>query len=338
MEPESDLPSAPSIYDIARAAGVNPSTVSRALNNRDRIGAETRRRILRIARELGYQPNVLARSLSTNRTNTVGVVAPVLTDSFMSEVVEGIELAASENAFTVLFSSSRRDPQREIDVAVGFQRHRVDAVIIVSSHLRSAYERFIANVSVPVVVVGQVEQGLTVSNVVVDDERALRELAQRLVSEGHRRFAYVGVDDRPYSSAFRGEALARHIAGACPAAEFSFLRMAGSDDIDRGSRALAEIDAATALLCYNDLVAIGALWAAQSAGRRVPEDISVVGYDDIEFARRLPRPLTTIHQPRREMGMAAIGIVRDLYDGHGARRMTLGAELVPGSTVGPVAP
>lgn len=318
-----------SIYDIARSAGVNPSTVSRALNNRDRIGAATRKRILRIAGELGYQPSVIARSLATSRTQTIGVVAPSLTDPFVGMIVDSIEEHAGQHDYRVIFSTSRRDPDRELTIATNFQRHRVDAVIIVSTHQRSTYELFERTLSVPVVVVGQEDSSRDIAAVAVDDSQMLDAAANHLVELGHNRVAFVGVEDRPFSSGRRQEAFEKGMTRRNPGALVFSILPAGQSDLIRGTNAFPEVirTGVTAVQCYNDMVAVGLIGAAIREGMAIPGELSVIGCDDLDIAASLPQPLTTIRQPREEMGRQAVELVVQRLAGKGHRTAVLEGEL-----------
>ncbi len=326
-----------SIYDIAKAANVNPSTVSRALNNRDRIGAATRKRILRIAGELGYQPSAIARSLATSRTQTIGVVAPSLTDPFVGMIVDSIEEHAGYHDYRVIFSTSRRDPDRELSIATNFQRHRVDAVIIVATHQRSTYDLFERTLSVPVVLVGQEDPSSDIAVVAVDDSMMIDAAAHHLVELGHRDFAFIGVKDRPFSSTRRLEALEQGVARRLPGGTVHSILPDGGSDLIRGSNALTEVlrFGVTAVQGYNDMVAFGLVGAAIREGVAIPRDLSIVGCDDLDIAASLPQPLTTIRQPRGEMGRQAVELVLERLEGKGYRTALLPGALIIRATTAP---
>lgn len=319
-----------SIYDIAKVVGVSPSTVSRALNNRDRIGSETRRRIVEVADRLGYQPSAVARSLTSRRTNTFGVVAPRFNDPLNGGVFDGIEQAASEHDYRVLFSTSQRNRDRELLIARSYARHRVDAVIIVASHLRATYELFLEALRVPLVIVGQQNETSGAAVVTVDDFSAIASAANHLLELGHRSFAYVGARDRPYSDQNRREGFARALADSPYETSFAVVETVGENEVEQGPGALEKVleAGATAVMCYNDLIAIGLLSACARKSVRVPEELSIVGFDDIAVAPYLPVPLTTIHQPAEEIGRTAVSTALDLIDGAALRRTLLSAELI----------
>lgn len=333
----SDSEERVSIYDIARVAGVNPSTVSRALNNRDRISEKTRSEILRIASQLGYQPSAIARSLTTRRTNTIGVVAPSLSDPFFGSVINGIEARAAELDYQVLFSNSQRDPEREATIATNFLRHSVDAVVIVTTHHRSTYETFGSTVSVPLVIVGQEDEAQGLSVVTVDQRGGIQDAFDSLFGLGHRSFAYIGVSDRPYSNRGRLNALKESVAGSEPASMLVEFFPAGTSDLERGRNALEQLlhSEVTAVQCYNDIIALGLVGEALFRGIEIPEAFSVVGFDDVEYGRVFPRPLTTIRQYPEAMGRRAVEVVMEVLAGEPPRHETMASTFVSRETTGP---
>lgn len=309
---------------------MSPSTVSRALNNRDRIGSETRRRIIEVADSMGYQPSAVAQSLTSRKTKTFGVVAPRFNDPFNANILDGIELAASEQDYRVLFSTSQRNRERELLIARSYARQRVDAVIIVASHLRATYELFLEALRVPLVIVGQQNETSGATVVTVDDFAAIASAAYHLLELGHRRFAYISVGDRLYSDQNRREGFAKALTDSPYETSFTVVKTTGANELEQGPQALEQVleAGATAAMCYNDLIAIGLLSACARKSLRVPEELSIVGFDDIAVAAHLPIPLTTIHQPGEETGRAAVTTALDLISGAGLRRTLLSAELI----------
>lgn len=313
-----------SIYDIAEVAGVSPSTVSRALNNRNRIGKATQQRIREIAGELGYQPSSAARSLVTNRTMTIGVVAPFLGELFIGQIIDGIEATAEKHGYQVVFSTSRYDPDRELMIASNFQRARVDAVIIVTTHQQQTYEIFTRTLAVPIVVIGQQAKS-EVPIVAMDDALAIRQGVEYLHSLGHRRFAYVGVSDRPISNSVRRDAFYNAVSTVVPGGEAFIDIRTEPRDLMRGAGSLAGLidHGITAVQCYNDLIGMGLLHAALRANFRVPQDLSIIGFDDLEIVSSLVVPLTTIHQPRQELGRHAVDMVLRIVNGDSVKPLVL---------------
>src|SRR5947207_4977580 len=170
-----------SIYDIAKKAGVSPSTVARALEDHPRIGAETRKRIQELAKEMGYVPSTVAKSLAANKTWTIGMVLATISDPFMGRVVEGVEQAAIEAGFNVFVSTSQNDRQREIAAIKMLQKRRVDGVIVIASHLFDQYPRFYGRSKVPIVSINEQKQGENMHFVAVDDVHGARLAGENLL-------------------------------------------------------------------------------------------------------------------------------------------------------------
>src|SRR5947209_7211258 len=189
-----------SIYDIAKKAGVSPSTVSRALEDHPRIGATTRKRIQELAKEMGYVPSTVAKSLAANKTWTIGMVLAAISDPFMGRVVEGVEQAAIEAGFNVFVSTSQNDWQREIAVIEMFQKRRVDGIIVIASHLFDQYPRFYGRSKVPIVIINEQKRGENMHFVAVDDTHGAQLAVEHLIALGHYRIGYAGVTNRPQSN------------------------------------------------------------------------------------------------------------------------------------------
>lgn len=321
-----------SIYDIARAAGVSPSTVSRALEDHPRISAETRKRIQKLAREMDYVPSTVARSLTAKKTWTIGMVLPTISDPFMGRVVEGVEQAAIEAGFNVFISTSQNDRQREIEVVAMLQKRRVDGIIVIASHLFDGWPRAVHHSRVPVVMIDEQNPGENMHFVAVDDRSGARVAVEHLLALGHRRIGYVGVSNRPQSNQYRlkGYQDALQVAGEAvdPA-----LIITVDDVMERGQIGEASLEpllaaGATAVFCYNDTTAIGLLAACARYGLTVPEQLSIIGFDDIDMAAYTLPPLTTMRQPRFELGQWAMQMMLALLDGQEPANRIIPAELI----------
>jgi DNA-binding LacI/PurR family transcriptional regulator len=300
-----------SIKDIARAAGVSHSTVSRALNDSSLVKAETKVHIQRLAREMGYFPDAIARSLVTQRTHTVGVVATTITDPFVAEVVQGIEDEAQENGYSVILTSSASEPEREMAAVEMLRAKRVDSVIVTSSRIGALYLEHLESIGVPVVLVNNhnEQSGRYTFSVSVDNRQGGHLATVHLIERGHRRIGYVSgpadhSDDLERLAGYR-QALDEAGIPFDPA-----LVVLGNGRLDGGERALLPltslVERPTAVFCYNDMTAVGLLSAARRAGLSVPGDLAVVGFDDIPMAAHVYPPLTTVVQPQRDMGRQAM--------------------------------
>lgn len=321
-----------SIYDIARVAGVSPSTVSRALENHPRIGAATRKRIQGLAREMEYVPSTVARSLTAKKTWTIGMVLTTISDPFMGRVVEGVEQAAIEAGFNVFISTSQHDRQREIAVIEMLQKRRVDGIIVLTSHAFERPPRLFSSGKVPVVIINEQGAGENMHFVAVDDLHGAHMAVEHLIALGHRRIGYVNVPNRPKSNQYRckGYQDALQAAGIAFDPTLVFAAPASEDHAEIGAASLEPLLAAgaTAVFCYNDATAIGLLTACSQRGLAVPARLSIIGFDDIDLAAyTLPR-LTTIRQPRFALGQWAMQMLLALLDGQEPPNRVVPGELV----------
>jgi DNA-binding LacI/PurR family transcriptional regulator len=319
-----------SIKDIAKAAGVSHSTVSRALSDSPLVKAETKARIQRLAQEMGYTPDAIARSLVTQRTRTVGIVVTTITDPFVAEVVQGIEDAAHENGYSVILASSASEPERELAAVEMLRAKRVDSLIVTSSRVGALYLEHLERIGVPVVLVNNhnEQSGRYTFSVSVDNQHGGHLVTRHLIERGHRRIAYVSgpADHSDDTERLAGCRQALDEAGIAfdPA-----LVVPGNGRLGGGGRALRTLaglsEPVTAVFCYNDMMAIGLISAAWKAGLAVPEALAVVGFDDVPLAAHTYPPLTTIAQPQHDMGRQAMDMALAL--------MTAGDAITPFSDI-----
>jgi len=321
-----------SIKDIAQAAGVSHSTVSRALSDSPLVKAETKARIQHLAQEMGYSPDAIARSLVTQKTRTVGVVVTTITDPFVAEVVQGIEDAAHENDYSVILASSASEPERELAAVEMLRAKRVDSLIVTSSRVGALYLEHLERIGVPVVLVNNhnEQSGRYTFSVSVDNQHGGHLATSHLIQRGHRRISYVS---GPADHSDSAERLAGH-RQALDEAGIPFdpaLVLPGNGCLDGGERALRTLaslaEPPTAVFCYNDVTAIGLISAARQADLSVPEHLAVVGFDNIPLAAHVYPPLTTVAQPQRAMGRQAMDMALALIT------MTAGDSTTPFSDV-----
>jgi DNA-binding LacI/PurR family transcriptional regulator len=327
------------IKDIARAAGVSHTTVSRALRGSPAISDETTARIRQLAREMGYTPSAVAQSLLSRRTYTIGVVITTIADPFTVQIVGGVEEMAQAAGYSVFLSTSHNNPEQEIAVVETFHRRRVDAIIVISSRVGSVYSSRLDQIQVPIVLVNNNEEGDYLYSVAVDDITAARSATEYLISLGHRRIGYIGAANRPRSNRRRLDGYQMALRQAdIPAMPALILSPTADSDVERGKLALVQLKSAqaTAVFCYNDLTAIGLLMACRQLGITVPQDLSIFGFDDIEPALYVTPPLTTIRQPRTKLGQLAMSMVLDLLNGQKVQDQTLDCELIVRESTAPV--
>jgi DNA-binding LacI/PurR family transcriptional regulator len=318
-----------SIKDIAKAAGVSPSTVSRALSDHPRISIETKERIRRLATEMSYSPSAVARSLVTQRTSIIGLAVAWVSDPFLAQLVEGIEDAAQEHGYTVILSSFYGEPDREREVLSTFRERRVDGMIVKSSCLDTDYRSLFMQFGLPIVLINRPEYIYSVST---DNLHGGRLATEYLLDLGHSRIGYIAAEEGMRTNLDRLEAYKEALQGRGIA--FDPALVAPGDGYVEGgkgamSRLLALPSPPTAVFCYNDLTAIGAALAVREAGLQVPGDISLVGFDDIELAAYFHPPLTTVRQPAYELGRRAMEMVLALMaNGQKTTSVMLMGELI----------
>lgn len=327
-----------SIRDIARAAGVSHTTVSRALRDSALISVEVRAQIQQLAREMGYTPNAVAQSLKAQQTHTIGLVVTTIADPFVGRVVRGIEAVAQEAGFSLLLSVSNNDPEQELAALETFQRRRVDGMIIAAARLSAEQAERAARITTPTVLINpQAEAPYPrFHTLAVDDTSGAQQATQHLLTLGHRAIGYLGAGNRPGSNRARlaGYRDALSAAGITP--RTAWIRIAPpdhryhSDDVADGQALLpALLDAGvTAIFCYNDMLAVGALLACRERGINAPAQLSIVGFDDIELAQYVTPALTTIHQPKLRLGQLAMELLLQLLTGAPVENHILPTELV----------
>jgi len=307
-----------SIKDIARLANVSHSTVSRALHQSPLVNLKTAAKIRRIAAKSGYRPSAVARSLVTSKTHTLGVVVTSIADPFVAEVVGGIEEEANAHDYSVFLADSNADPQREVKVVQSFEERRVDGIVVTASRVGALYAPMLSQLRIPIVLLNNQQPGEFAHSVMIANFEASRSAVQHLLQLGHKRIAYIG-DRLGYSSdseRFSG------YRSSLDGADIAFLPgfvVHGNGKPEGGEsameRLLALADLPTAVFCYNDMTALGALRAIRMHGLRVPEDISILGFDDLLLAQYTDPPLTTIRQPKHEMGRLAMQVMLKLLTG-----------------------
>lgn len=316
---------AATIFDVAKQAGVSIGTVSRVLNNRDRVSQATRERVLKAIRELDYHPNSFAQGLASQQTDTVGLVIPQVNDPFFYEIVRGVEDTVTAAGYSLLIVSQPRQTS-ESHYGRLFRRGHVDAMILASIDVYHDEIREIIAGGVPVTLIQQ-NPSKDVPAVVADNYGGMCELAEHLLTHGYRRFAYItGTNHTPDNKerlrAIHNTLAAHGLSLASEAVvEGNYLRGSGYSAM---LRLLDLPERPEAVIAGNDQMAADAILAAQERGLSVPDDIAVVGFDDVPLATYVSPPLTTVHQPIYEIGVHAARLALDLLRAH-----TEGKKLIP---------
>ncbi len=316
------MASVPNIYQVAKRAGVSTATVSRVLSQPDVVAPDTRRRVMRAIERLGYEPNSTAKNLRTLKTAKLLVTVPDISNPFFSLILRGIEEAAQREGYAVLLGDTQHNAQREDRYALMLKRKEADGLIFLGHRLpKTAAElvRGMAPRCAPVVNGCEFNPHLGIPSVHIDNAKAAAEAMDHLYRLGHRR---IGIITGPLVSPLSRDRLNGATTRAKQArAERDFIVMNGDFSIESGAvaaeRLLGRRDPPTAIFCFNDEMAMGVLETAKRHRLRVPDDFSVVGFDDIRFARYTDPPLTTVAQPMRAIGEGTVRLLLHILNGDG---------------------
>ena len=298
------------MYDVARLAGVSQPTVSRVINRTEtsaQISEETSQRVLAAVEELGYRPNVVARSLRTSRTQTISMLIADLSNGFYHTMVRAVQDVARQHDYEVVISNSDHNYEYEKHFCEIVLGRGVDGVIMVPIHLTTAeLDHFATQTHIPIVVLGIQIDHPNIDVIYVDDERATYEATRWLIDErGHKTLGYVGVPEVLPPGPRRLHGFCRAMTDRGLDVDPRFL-INGDFSLESGKQAartlIARGDVPSALVVINDLMAIGVILAMQEAGYSVPDDVAVIGFDDIPEATIVRPSLTTIAQNPRDIG------------------------------------
>ena len=295
-------PRSPTIDDVAKAAGVAPSTVSRAFSRPGRVSFETSERIRRIAAELGYRTNSLARALPTEHTSMIALAVSDVTNPFYFEIIRGAQVAASEAGYTILLADTQESGTHErtaLDRAVS----TVEGLILATTRMSDSAIRMTAKQR-PVIVLNRAVSD--VPCVITDNPRGVRRAVEHLVELGHRRITYLAGPEASWADGMRW----RSVRESAMELELQVRRVGPFlPTVAGGARAAVEFatNPTSAVIAYNDLIAIGAIRALTSMGARIPRDVSIIGFDNIFAAELVTPPLTTVAAPLAAMGRTAVG-------------------------------
>lgn len=332
----SNASSRSTIRQVAAAARVSVATVSRTLQMPDVVSPSTRAHVKAVIKRLGYTPNVQARMLRTARSHVIVALVPDIANPFFSEVIRGIERVAHQHGYSVLLGDTQCSTAREQAYADLVGTKQADGLITLLPHIPSV----IAPKPLPIVNACEYVKDRTITSVYVDNVAAAKTATSHLLALGHRRIAFVtgpmsspiSIDrDRGYEAALSDAGLARD----------RLLTARGDFSVESGERAVEQLLARTeftAIFCSSDEMAIGAMRALRQAGLRVPEEVSVVGFDDIHFARYCDPPLTTIAQPKEELGREAMSLLIEIlqHRASGPRKRVLPTQLIVRGSTAPV--
>jgi LacI family transcriptional regulator len=305
------------LKDVARSAGVHPGTASRALNVETRalVNEETAQRVLAAAERLGYSPNPIARGLKTSRSYTVGVLIPDLTNPLFPPIVRGIQDRLEEAAYTSLIANTDNDVDRERADFEAMRARQVDGLITATARRDHGLPAGLEDVPLPVVLVNRrLEDGARPS-VVADDRKGIALAVEHLAGLGHTRIAHLAGPQELSTGHLRYEGFIEAMKAVGPGPDPELVLFGSAFVESEGERLCNELLdrdlGATAIVAGNDLMALGCYDAFVARGVECPEEISVVGYNDMPFAAWFSPPLTTVKLPHYEIGVRAAELLLD---------------------------
>jgi LacI family transcriptional regulator len=344
------------LRDVAVRAGVHPATASRALNPETRIlvSEDTARRVLEAAGALGYSPNPVARSLRTRRSHTIGVLIPDLNNPLFPPMVRGLEDRLAAAGYVALIGNTDSDDKRERMVFDQMRARHVDGLVLATARLRHPLLAEASRAEIPVVLINRLAQDYSFPSVTVDNERGVRMAVNHLAGLGHRRIAHIAGPQEMSTGLSRYRGFVTAIEANGLPVDSGLVVFAKAFTVEEGvrcSRLLLERGAGrpdqpglpgqpvcTAIAAGNDMLAVGCYSTLDECGLSCPEDISVVGFNDMPFIDRLRPPLTTIRFPHYQVGTEAAQLLLERIAEHGGpvKILYLAPELiVRGSTARP---
>jgi LacI family transcriptional regulator len=298
--------------DVARAAGVSRMTVSRVINDKGEISPSTRQRVLDVIEQLDYRPSSIARGLATKKTTTIGLVVPDIANPFFSDLACGVADRAYSEGYNLFLCNTHESQHRELQILESLVEQRVDGLMLCSSRLPDDTLRRALRRHSAAVLVNRRLADSDVGTVVLTDRQGAQSASRHLLQRGHRAIGFLAGPATSYSGRQRAEGFRAALSAAGVSYNPAWVRYCSSG-MEGGREIavdlLAQHPELTALFCYNDLVAVGALQACTILGRRVPDDVAIVGFDDIPLAGLVNPPLTTCHVSRVELGDRAMELL-----------------------------
>lgn len=307
------------IQSVADLAGVSIATVSRVLSGNTNVRPDLAKKVIKAASSLDYSPSASAQGLAKGRNFTVGVLVPDLSNPYFPDVVKGIHNLASQSNYRLLIADSDGRPEDEMGIIKNLMR-QVDGLILVSPRMDIAELKSLDSSPTPIVLVNRMEPGIGLASIGVDNFSSMSELCGHIASLGHKKVAFLSGPQESWQQRERARAVTH-------ASNFGLTvnNVPAGGTIKSGYEAfdIAYKSKPTAVICFNDLVALGVLSRALELGIRVPEDLSVTGFDDIEFSHFSNPPLTTIQSPQIQLGEKAWKILDAQFNGSSANHEPL---------------
>jgi len=330
------------IVDVARAAGVSVATVSRVVNGNYPVKSETRDRVQAAIEALQYVPNVQARELNMQRSSTIGVVVPGLYNMFFAEVIDGIEKAVRKEGFTLLLNCAQNDPELEMECIKTLVSRNVSGIIVISPNTQGMRETFYRRLvkRVPLVFINGYRRIPNVSYVTNDEALGTRQALEYLMELGHRRILFVR-GDHSDSYTIKEEAYRSLMQEKKCFHEEDIVDIGEGNSIETVTAVRNRLydilprTEATAIFCCNDLMATGAIKACKDRSLHIPDDMSIVGYDNITLASLIEPEITTMDQNMFQLGSNAAVVLVEMIHGGKSKRITLENTLIVRDSTGP---
>ena len=299
----------PTLEDVASAAGVSTATVSRCLNEPEKVSEKTRERVMQAVGKLNYAPNFGARAIAANRTGIFGAIIPTMENAIFARGIEAFQKALVERSATMLVASSAYDPDREAELIRTMVARGADGLLLIGTERQPEVYEFLRQRNIPTVIAWARAEPLSQSYVGFDNRSAMHRLVDKAIAMGHRSFGFISAPTAGNDRA-RERVVGARQAIASAGLDVDAMPVIETDySIANGRAAFNRLKAAGPLpslvICGNDVLAVGAIQAARNAGLDIPRDVSITGFDDIELATVISPALTTVHVPHRQMGQLA---------------------------------
>jgi LacI family transcriptional regulator len=327
------------IRQVAKKAGVSCATISRVINDSDTVKPKTREHVIRIIKEMGYAPNEVARSLSKNETKTIGVVVPDINNPFFGDVIKGVSLIADKNNLNILLCDTNEDPEKEKNSLRMLKDHRIRGIIICpasdTNEFNGEYLSLLENLGIPIVLVGRDVKYSNFDGVFMDNVQGASDGVMALIQNGHKKIAIISgpEDSKPGRDRLGGYLKAISMGGLAFREDYIFR---GSFKLESGYELTRQIlqmeDRPTAIFTCNNMMTLGCIKALSEQGLKIPQDMALVGFDEIELLEIFNMQITVIARPTFEMGRIALELLLERFgkldNQRGAtKRITLTAEL-----------
>lgn len=301
---------ATSIKDVAREAGVSIATVSRVLNDIDVVNEETKKKVVDAIKKLGYRPNIVARSLKTQRTKTIGILVPDISSQFYPEIVRGAEDVSNIYDYNVILCNSDFDGEKEKEYLRVLKEKMVDGVLYMSSSLQDDILELINELDLKTVLVETKDKEGTLPSVIIDNVKAAYDATKYLLDKGLKNIGYIGMKKEALNAwaiRYNGYEDALKEAGVEVDSDITYFKsLKASTGYEGVKEILASGKKLEGLICGSDEVAMGAINALRDSGIKVPEDVKVIGFNNISAAELFYPKITTVAQPMYDMGSVAM--------------------------------